>query len=181
MFKKYGNALFREDGIKKVKRTDISENENELFDKWKEGKTGIPFIDANMLELKLTGFMSNRGRQNVASFLINDLHVTWTKGAAWFEENLIDYNPASNWGNWAYLAGVGNDPREERYFNVLKQAYDYDAKGDYVKHWLPCLNTLPKQYVHQPWLLNEKEQEQYSFNLGNNYPAPIIKLKKFSY
>lgn len=181
MFKKYGNALFREDGIKKVKRTNIAENEEELFELWKEGKTGIPFIDANMLELKHTGFMSNRGRQNVASFLINDLHVTWTKGAAWFEENLIDYNPASNWGNWAYLAGVGNDPREERYFNVLKQAYDYDAKGEFVKHWLPCLSELPKQFVHQPWLLSDREQDQFSISVGTDYPAPIIKFKSFSY
>lgn len=181
MFKKYGNLLFREDGIKKVKRTNISANENELFEKWKEGKTGIPFIDANMLELKRTGFMSNRGRQNVASFLINDLHVTWTKGAAWFEENLIDYNPASNWGNWAYLAGVGNDPREERYFNVIKQAYDYDAKGDYVKHWFPELKNLPKQYVHQPWIMKDAEQEAYDVIIGENYPAPIVKLKSLNY
>lgn len=181
MFKKYGNALFREDGIKKVKRTNIAPNEDELFECWKEGKTGIPFIDANMLELKHTGFMSNRGRQNVASFLINDLHVTWTKGAAWFEENLIDYNPASNWGNWAYLAGVGNDPREERYFNVLKQAYDYDAKGEFVKHWIPCLAELPKQFAHQPWLMTEKEQERYGFTLGVDYPSPLVKFKAFNY
>ncbi len=181
MFKKYGNALFREDGIKKVKRTNIASNEDELFECWKEGRTGIPFIDANMLELKHTGFMSNRGRQNVASFLINDLHVTWTKGAAWFEENLIDYNPASNWGNWAYLAGVGNDPREERYFNVLKQAYDYDAKGDFVKHWIPCLQWLPKQYVHQPWLLSDKEQEQYEIKLGVDYCNPLVKFIAYSY
>jgi deoxyribodipyrimidine photo-lyase len=176
MFKKYGNALFREDGIKKVKRTNIAANEEELFEKWKEGKTGIPFIDANMLELKHTGFMSNRGRQNVASFLINDLHVTWTKGAAWFEENLIDYNPASNWGNWAYLAGVGNDPREERYFNVLKQAYDYDAKGEYVKHWFPKLCGLSKLHMHQPWRMSEEEQRVAAFKIGIDYPEPIVKL-----
>lgn len=176
MFKKYGNALFREDGIKKIKRTNISENEQELFEKWKDGKTGIPFIDANMLELKHTGFMSNRGRQNVASFLIHDLHVTWTKGAAWFEENLIDYNPASNWGNWAYLAGVGNDPKEERHFNVLKQAYDYDPKGEYVKHWFPKLALLSKLHMHQPWRMSEQEQTTADFIIGKDYPEPIIKL-----
>ncbi len=179
MFKKYGNALFREDGIRKIKRTNIAQNEEELFELWKNAKTGIPFIDANMLELKLTGFMSNRGRQNVASFLINDLHVTWTKGAAYFEEMLIDYNPASNWGNWAYLAGVGNDPREERYFNVLKQAYDYDPKGEYVKHWIPELKDLPEQYIHQPYLMKIEEQEKFGLRLGKNYPNPIIQFKKF--
>lgn len=179
MFKKYGNAMFREDGIRKVKRTNIAINEIELFEKWKEGKTGIPFIDANMLELKHTGFMSNRGRQNVASFLINDLHVTWTRGAAYFEEMLIDYNPASNWGNWAYLAGVGNDPREERYFNILKQAYDYDAKGEYVKTWIPALKDLPINYIHQPYLLNEEDQLKYNFNLIKDYYPPLMKFKKF--
>lgn len=179
MFKKYGNAMFREDGIRKVKRTDIAINEDELFEKWKEGKTGIPFIDANMLELKHTGFMSNRGRQNVASFLINDLHVTWTKGAAYFEEMLIDYNPASNWGNWAYLAGVGNDPREERYFNVIKQAYDYDAKGEFVKLWLPSLENLPLKYVHQPYLMTEDEQLKYNFIIGKDYCPAQIRFKKF--
>jgi deoxyribodipyrimidine photo-lyase len=179
MFKKYGNAMFREDGIRKVKRTNIAVNEDELFEKWKDGKTGVPFIDANMLELKHTGFMSNRGRQNVASFLINDLHVTWTKGAAYFEEMLIDYNPASNWGNWSYLAGVGNDPREERYFNVVKQAYDYDSKAEYVKLWIPILENLPNNLIHQPYIMNEELQKKYNFILGKDYPMANVKFKKF--
>lgn len=179
MFKKYGNAMFREDGIKKTKRTNIAKNEDELFDMWKDGKTGIPFIDANMLELKHTGFMSNRGRQNVASFLVNDLHVTWTKGAAYFEEMLIDYNPASNWGNWAYIAGVGNDPREERYFNVIKQAYDYDTSAEFVKMWIPVLKELKSAHAHQPYLLNKEEQEKYKVTIGVDYPDAIVKFKKF--
>ena len=179
MFKKYGNAMFREDGIRKLKKTNIASNEDELFEKWKEGKTGIPFIDANMLELKHTGFMSNRGRQNVASFLINDLHVTWTKGAAYFEEMLIDYNPASNWGNWSYLAGVGNDPREERYFNVIKQAYDYDTKAEYVKLWIPILENLPNNLIHQPYLMTEELQKKYDIIIGKDYPTANVNFKKF--
>lgn len=179
MFKKYGNAMFREDGIKKTKRTNIAKNEDELFELWKEGKTGIPFIDANMLELKHTGFMSNRGRQNVASFLVNDLHVTWTKGAAYFEEMLTDYNPASNWGNWAYIAGVGNDPREERYFNVVKQAYDYDASAQFVKLWLPNLDKLKNNHAHQPYLLTREDQEKYNLYIGDDYPDAVVKFKKF--
>lgn len=177
MFKKHGAALFREEGIKKMKRTDIAKNENLLFELWKNGKTGVPFIDANMLELKKTGYMSNRGRQNVASFLINDLHITWTKGAAWFEENLIDYNPASNWGNWAYLAGVGNDPRESRCFNVLKQANDYDSKGEYVKLWLPELQRVSKSYIHQPWKMSLDEQEKVGVRIGEDYPKPLLELR----
>jgi deoxyribodipyrimidine photo-lyase len=98
-------------------------------------KPGI-LIDANMLELKLTGFMSNRGRQNVASFLINDLQSDWQKGAAWFESKLIDYDVYSNYGNWTYLAGSGNDPRGQRSFNINSQAERYDPNQDFVKLWL---------------------------------------------
>jgi deoxyribodipyrimidine photo-lyase len=106
------------------------------LDKWIAGQTGEPFIDANMLELKLTGFMSNRGRQNVASYLCNDLKIDWRYGAAYFEQQLIDYDVCSNWGNWAYLAGIGNDPRSNRYFNIAKQAATYDAEGLYQNLWL---------------------------------------------
>jgi deoxyribodipyrimidine photo-lyase len=103
---------------------------------WINGITKNDFIDANMLELKLTGFMSNRGRQNVASYLINDLQLDWRFGAAYFEEQLIDYDVSSNWGNWAYLAGVGNDPRTNRYFNIEKQANDYDKSKVFRNLWL---------------------------------------------
>jgi deoxyribodipyrimidine photo-lyase len=89
-----------------------------------------------MKELKNTGFMSNRGRQNVASYLVKDLKVNWQWGASWFESQLIDYDVCSNWGNWNYVAGIGNDPRENRYFNISSQAQKYDPKGEYVKLWL---------------------------------------------
>ena len=88
-----------------------------------------------MMELNSTGFMSNRGRQIVASFLAHDLKVKWTWGAAYFESLLIDYDPASNWGNWNYMAGVGNDPRKDRYFNVESQAAKYDPKNEYINLW----------------------------------------------
>jgi len=105
------------------------------LDRWINGKTGVDFVDANMNELRLTGFMSNRGRQNVASYLCNDLQLDWRYGAAYFEQELIDYDVASNWGNWAYLAGVGNDPRGNRYFDIAKQARQYDAGGEYRRLW----------------------------------------------
>lgn len=110
-------------------------NDQELLDKWINGTTGDDFVDANMRELKYTGFMSNRGRQNVASYLIDQLKVDWRFGAAYFEEQLIDYDVSSNWGNWAYLAGVGNDPRGKRVFNTEKQAKDYDPEGKYRRLW----------------------------------------------
>lgn len=134
MFKKHGTGYFMEEGFK-AKSQDYAPNQQELFDKWKNAETGVPFIDANMKELNLTGFMSNRGRQNVASYLVNNLNVNWTWGALYFEEKLIDYSPASNWGNWAYIAGAGNDAKENP-FDIEKQAAEYDPKGEYVKLWL---------------------------------------------
>ncbi|MBD3894834.1 DASH family cryptochrome [Halomonas sp. ML-15] len=119
---------------------------------WCKGNTGVPFIDAAMRELGATGWLSNRARQNVASFLVKDLGGDWRLGAAWFEHCLIDYDASSNWGNWRYIAGSGRDPRQDRYFNVLKQARHYDPQGHYVTHWLPALQALPQGAArHQPW------------------------------
>ena len=134
MFKKYDNKFFLKAGFKGQAPSEAP-NQQELFERWKKGETGVPFIDANMRELHATGFMSNRGRQNVASYLVKELKVNWTWGAAYFEEQLIDYCPANNWGNWAYIAGVGNDPREDRQFNTAKQAQMYDPAGKYVQLW----------------------------------------------
>jgi deoxyribodipyrimidine photo-lyase len=122
------------------------------FDAWRNAATGLPFVDAAMLELRTTGWLSNRARQNVASFLVKDLNVDWRLGALWFEHCLIDYDVASNWGNWRYIAGVGRDPRQDRYFNVLKQAGHYDPQGLYVAYWLKQLENVPHGLArHQPW------------------------------
>ncbi len=135
MFKKYQTKFFLYSGIKTDKVNSKSLNEK-LLSQWINGTTNSDFINANMLELKLTGFMSNRGRQNVASYFCNELNMDWRFGAAYFEEQLIDYDPSSNWGNWAYLAGVGNDPRGHRYFNIEKQANDYDKNKSFRNLWL---------------------------------------------
>ena len=135
MMKKYSNLFFQQTGIK-AKSDNLHQHNNDTLLNWINGKTGVDFIDANMIELKLTGFMSNRGRQNVASYLCNDLKLDWRYGAAYFEQQLIDYDVCSNWGNWAYLAGVGNDPRGNRVFNIEKQANDYDKLKEYRKLWL---------------------------------------------
>jgi deoxyribodipyrimidine photo-lyase len=135
MMKKYNAKFFQQAGIQD-KGKPINKNNRQQLQDWIDGKTGVDFIDANMKELKLTGFMSNRGRQNVASYLCNDLKLDWRYGASYFEQQLIDYDVCSNWGNWAYLAGVGNDPRGNRYFNIEKQASDYDKKQAYRRLWL---------------------------------------------
>ena len=135
MFKKHQTKFFLYEGIKTEKVNSKSLNEK-LLSQWMNGATASDFINANMLELQQTGFMSNRGRQNVASYFCNELNMDWRFGAAYFEQELIDYDVCSNWGNWAYLAGVGNDPRGHRYFNIEKQAADYDKNKLFRNLWL---------------------------------------------
>ena len=132
----HGPKIFQSRGIhpEREKRSE-PDDADERFHKWKNGRTNNPFVNANMNELRVTGWMSNRGRQNVASYLINNLELDWRKGAQWFEEQLIDYDPCSNYGNWLYLSGYGNDPRPGRYFNVKKQAATYDPQGKYTNMW----------------------------------------------
>lgn len=148
------------------------------FDQWTRGETGYPLVDANMRELAATGFMSNRGRQNVASFLTKNLGIDWRMGAEWFESQLIDYDVCSNWGNWNYTAGVGNDARGFRYFNIPKQSKDYDPEGKYVKHWLPELKKVSRKKIHSPWRLDAEEQKRCNVRLGVDYPNPVVDLEK---
>ena len=145
------------------------------FERWRAGRTGIPFVDANMRELNATGYLSNRGRQNVASFLVNALRIDWRRGAAYFETQLVDYDPASNYGNWAYIAGVGNDARD-RYFDIEWQAERYDPDAEYVTHWLPALDGLPAEYAHKPWTMTPSEQATHGVELGVDYPEPLLTL-----
>jgi deoxyribodipyrimidine photo-lyase len=175
---KFGTRLFKPSGIQLNLDHQWSQN-GAVFDSWIQGKTGVPFVDANMIELKETGFMSNRGRQNVASFLAKDLKINWTWGAMYFESQLVDYDVCSNWGNWNYVAGVGNDPRENRYFNMYTQATRYDEKGEYVKHWLPELAAVSADKVHQIWNLTREEQQKAGVALGANYPMPIVQANKW--
>lgn len=179
MAKKHGNKIFYKGGTKGEADPNLRDDWR-LFNQWASGKTGVPFIDANMRELNATGFMSNRGRQNVASFLVKDLQVNWQMGAEYFESLLIDYDVTSNWGNWNYVAGIGSDPRENRYFNILSQARHYDPNGDYVKLWLPELNDLPAEKVHQPDQLSHDEQEALHVMIGADYPKAIVNTRKWA-
>ncbi|NBC17546.1 MAG: DASH family cryptochrome [Bacteroidetes bacterium] len=171
---KVGDRLFHPSGPMN-KAIDWT-GDDEAFRHWASGTTGFPFIDANMRELNETGFMSNRGRQNVASFLAKNLNLDWRRGAAYFEARLIDYDVTSNWGNWAYVAGVGNDPRD-RYFNIVSQAKRYDPDGAYVKHWLPELRDVPDPLVHEPYAMSAMEQQMHGVTIGEDYPAPMIDLE----
>lgn len=177
--KKYGSDIFLKGGIRGSADRSWRNDREKLF-AWILGETGIPFIDANMRELKETGFMSNRGRQNVASFLVKDLKVNWQMGAAYFESTLIDYDPCSNYGNWNYVAGIGNDPRENRYFNILSQAKRYDPNGDYVRHWLPELASLPAELIHKPDQMSKSQQDQWKIIPGRDYPKALISTRKWA-
>jgi len=175
--KKHGDKIFDIQGIRHQK--DSWRRDKVQFQRWVEGMTGVPFVDANMRELQATGFMSNRGRQNVASFLVNDLGIDWTWGACYFESQLIDYDVCSNWGNWMYVGGVGNDPRENRYFNTLRQANNYDKKGDFVRLWIPELQGIRGLNIHQPWELSTTELRALKIQLGHTYPQALVKIPAF--
>ena len=130
MSAKHGANFYRSSGIQNKVIDWVQDPTG--FEAWKKGTTGYPLIDGNMRELRHTGYMSNRGRQNVASFLTKNLGLDWRLGAEWFESCLIDHDPSLNYGNWNYAAGIGNDAREFRWFNTNKQAATYDPNGDYV-------------------------------------------------
>lgn len=177
-FLKHGSDFFTENGIRNV---DYNWSQNlEAFRAWANGRTGIPFVDANMREINETGYMSNRGRQNVASFLIDVLDIDWRMGAMYFQSKLVDYDVSSNWGNWAYQAGVGNDSRDN-YFNVLKQGERYDDNGEYIRHWLPELEGLPSDATHRPWMMSDGQQQMYGVELGTDYSEPIVDIENYSY
>eukprot|EP01025_Chloroclados_australasicus_P029737 TRINITY_DN2970_c0_g1_i1.p1 TRINITY_DN2970_c0_g1~~TRINITY_DN2970_c0_g1_i1.p1 ORF type:complete len:601 (-),score=68.60 TRINITY_DN2970_c0_g1_i1:171-1973(-) len=166
---KHGSKIFLEGGT--IDAFQAWNNDIELFQRWKDGMTGMPLVDANMREFKATGFMSNRGRQNVASYLVLDLGIDWRLGADWFEHLCIDYDTSSNWGNWVAAAGLTGGRINK--FNIVKQSKDYDLDGAYAKHWIPELKNVPATKVHEPWKLSKEEQQQYGVQIGVDYPNPI--------
>ena len=131
---KYGERMYWKRGLSDAPLPTLTHN-TRGFEHWRTGRTGKAFIDAGMRELNATGYSSNRMRQNLASFLIQDLRCDWRAGAAWFESQLIDFDVYNNQGNWLYLSGRGTDPRGSRRFNPDKQAQDYDGDGAYRRLW----------------------------------------------
>lgn len=165
---KYGNQIFLECGLKSH---CTIENNPKIIEQWLNGQTGYPLVDANIKELVQTGYMSNRGRQNVANFFSKQLKQDWRIGAAFFESYLIDFDVSSNTLNWLYTAGLGNDPREDRMFNVTLQGRRYDEKGDYAQKMLPELINVPNQLIYDIPYFSKEERIAYGIE---NYPKPII-------
>lgn len=137
------------------------------FEAWKKGETGFPMVDAGMRQLLTTGWMHNRVRMIVASFLVKDLHIEWQHGAAWFEQHLSDFDPASNSHGWQWTAGCGTDASPYyRIFNPISQGFKFDPNGDYVRKYVPELAHLPGTSALEPW----EHSHGYSFG----YPKRII-------
>lgn len=146
-------------------RYDTGVEAEKKLQAWKNGSTGYPMVDAGMRQLQAEGWMHNRVRMIVASFLVKDLHLEWQQGAAHFEELLTDFDPASNAHGWQWTAGCGTDASPYfRVFNPILQGYKFDPNGDYVRKYIPELRHIPGPEVHEPWgLLNV-----------NGYPEPIV-------
>ncbi len=175
---KHGNSIFFLDGTLGREAHGSHANSRKWglnrkhLQAWKDGMTGYPLVDANMRELAASGFMSNRGRQNVASFLTIDMSTDWRYGADHFESHLLDHEVTANWGNWVSAAGMTGG-RLNR-FNIVKQSKDYDKEGDYVRHWCPELADIPTKLIHEPWKMSKDQQKEYGVRLGVDYPNPIV-------
>jgi deoxyribodipyrimidine photo-lyase len=151
-----------------------------FFDAWKEGRTGYPLVDAGMRELNQTGWMHNRVRMVVASFLTKDMMHDWRLGAQYFEEKLMDIETASNNGGWQWSASTGVDPRPLRIFNPRLQSERFDSDGVYIKKYVLELKDVPTRYIHAPHEMTPLEQIECGVEIGRDYPMPIVDHKMAS-
>ena len=145
---------------------------------WQRGETGYPIVDAGMRELWQTGYMHNRVRMIVASFLVKNLLIDWRAGERWFWDTLVDADHANNAASWQWVAGCGADAAPYfRIFNPITQGQKFDADGDYVRQHIPALAGLPKKFIHCPWLASKEVLATAKITLGQDYPLPIVDLK----
>lgn len=147
--------------------------------KWQKGQTGYPIVDAGMRQLWHTGWMHNRIRMVVASFLTKDLGIHWLEGARWFWDTLVDADIANNSGGWQWVAGCGADAAPYfRIFNPVSQSEKFDKKGEYIRQWVPELKNLPDKYIHKPWEAPQDILDAHKIKLGEHYPKPMINHKE---
>ena len=146
---------------------------------WQKGNTGIPIVDAGMRQLYKTGWMHNRVRMIVGSFLTKNLLLHWRHGEEWFFDTLVDADIGSNSAGWQWISGCGADASPYfRIFNPILQGQKFDPNGDYVREFIPELKKIPTKYIHNPWQMPLIDQENYKFKIGKNYPSPIVDLKE---
>jgi deoxyribodipyrimidine photo-lyase len=149
--------------------------EQKLYAAWCRGRTGYPLIDAGMRELWSTGWMHNRVRMIVASFLVKDLLIPWQEGERWFWDTLVDADLANNAASWQWVAGCGADAAPYfRVFNPVLQARKFDPGGAYVRRWVPELADLPDTCLHAPWEAPAAVLADAGVELGTSYPLPVV-------
>lgn len=152
--------------------------DNQALRRWQRGRTGIPLVDAGMRELWATGWMHNRVRMVVGSFLVKNLLIPWQAGARWFWDTLVDADLANNSQNWQWVAGCGADAAPYfRIFNPVLQGRKFDPEGRYVRQWVPELSGLPDPAVHAPWEASGQDLLRAGVELGRDYPLPVVDLK----
>lgn len=150
-------------------------NSPQDLDAWQQGQTGIPVVDACMRQLLQTGWMHNRGRMIVASYLVKDLLIDWREGERWFMRHLVDGDPAANNGGWQWTAGTGTDAAPYfRIFNPVLQSKKFDPHGAFIRRYLPELARVPDTYIHEPWLMPLDIQRATGFTPGKDYPLPLV-------
>lgn len=155
------------------------ENSRAFFKCWQEGQTGFPLVDAAMRQLKETGWMHNRLRMITASFLTKDLLIDWRFGEKYFQQMLIDYDPASNIGGWQWAASTGTDAVPYfRIFNPTTQSEKFDPDGKFIRKYVIELAHIPDKFIHQPEKMSEKEQKEHGIIIGKDYPLPIVDHKE---
>ena len=156
-----------------------AENTDADLKAWQRGKTGYPLVDAGMRELYSTGYMHNRVRMVVGSFLVKNLLIHWHQGEAWFWDCLVDADLASNSAGWQWIAGCGADAAPFfRIFNPITQSEKFDKQGNYIRRYVPELATMPDKYIHAPWLAPAEVLASAGVDIGINYPAPIVDIKE---
>jgi deoxyribodipyrimidine photo-lyase len=150
--------------------------DDEAFERWTRGTTGFPLVDAGMRQLRHEGWMHNRARLVVGSFLTKDLGVDWRRGERWFMRLLIDGDEASNNGNWQWIASVGADPQPffRRIYSPRRHMERYDPGGRYVRHWVPELRGVPDPYLREPWTMPPALQREMGCVIGTDYPPPMV-------
>jgi deoxyribodipyrimidine photo-lyase len=172
----YAHVLLHEIGSKRPDPAWDADRDHELLDAWRDGRTGYPLVDAGMRQLARTGWMHNRARLVVGSFLTKDLHLDWRLGEMHFARELLDGELAQNNGNWRWIASVGVDPAPpaRRMFNPTLQQRRFDPDGSYVRRWVPELERVPADLLPEPWTMTDAQQRDAGCVIGRDYPAPIV-------